>query len=103
FADAYRTTPLPNGKVVEGSGSAVVFADIFAAVVRAVPRAVLLSLALTFAVVVVTFRSRRQELYAVLFTLWFGMSGVALFLYLANVKINFLNFAALPITFGIGV
>src|SRR5205823_775187 len=64
FADAYRKTPLPNGKVVEGSGSAVVFADIFAAVVRAVPRAVLLSLALTFAVVVVTFRSRRQELYA---------------------------------------
>ncbi len=103
FADAYRTTTLPNGKVVQGSGSAVIFADILASVVRAVPRAVLLSLTLTLAIVVITFRSRKQELYAVMFALWCGIGGVALYLYLADVKINFLNFAALPITFGIGV
>jgi predicted RND superfamily exporter protein len=103
FADAYRTTRLPNGKVVLGSGSAVVFADIFASVVRAVPRATLLSLALALGVVIATFRSRKQELYAVLFALWFGIAGLALYLHLTSTKINFLNFGAIPITFGIGV
>ncbi len=103
FADAYRETRLPSGKVVEGSGSSVIFADIFASVVRAVPRATLLSLALAVAVVIATFRSRKEELYAVLFALWFGIAGLALYLHLTSTKINFLNFGALPITFGIGV
>jgi predicted RND superfamily exporter protein len=39
----------------------------------------------------------------VLFSLWFGIAGVALYLHLTSTKINFLNFGALPITFGIGV
>jgi hypothetical protein len=103
FADSYRETRLPNGKIIEGSGSAVIFADIFASVVRAVPRATLLSLALALGVVIATFRSKKQELYAVLFALWFGIAGVALYLYFTSTKINFLNFGALPITFGIGV
>ncbi len=103
FADAYRATTLPNGKVVLGSGSAVIFADMLAAVARDVPRAILLSLGLTLAVVVITFRRRGAELWAVLFALWTGIAGVALYLYFANVKIDFLNFAALPVTFGIGV
>ena len=103
FADAYRKTRLLSGKVVEGSGSAVIFADIFGSVVRAVPRATLLSLAFALAVVIATFRSRKQELYAVLFSMWFGIAGVALYLHLTSTKINFLNFGALPITFGIGV
>jgi hypothetical protein len=103
FADAYRRTTLPNGKVVEGSGSAVIFADILAAVARDVPRAVLLSLALTLLVVAITFRRRGRELVAVLYALAAGIGGVALYLELAHVKINFLNFAALPVTFGIGV
>ena len=30
-------------------------------------------------------------------------AGVACFLYFADIKLNFLNFSALPITFGIGV
>jgi predicted RND superfamily exporter protein len=32
-----------------------------------------------------------------------GIAGEVTFLYFGNVKINFMNFAALPITFGIGV
>jgi hypothetical protein len=39
----------------------------------------------------------------VLLALLVGVSGEVIFLYFADVKINFLNFAALPITFGIGV
>lgn len=103
FADAYRTTTLPNGDVVHGSGTAVIFADMLSAVARDVPRAVAMSLGLTLAVVVITFRRRVRDLAAVLFALWSGLSGVALYLYFAHTRINFVNFAALPVTFGIGV
>jgi predicted exporter len=102
FADAFRETRLPSGKVVRGSGSAVILADMLRAVVRDVPRAIALSLALTLLMVVTAFR-RGPYLAAVLFTLAVGCGGVACFLVLADVKLNFLNFAALPITFGIGV
>ena len=42
-------------------------------------------------------------LAGVLFALAVGCGGVACFLYFADIKLNFLNFSALPITFGIGV
>ena len=103
LADAYRTTTLPNGKVVHGTGSAVIFADILGAVARDVPRSLLLSFAFTLAVVVVTFRKRTSELWAVLFAFATAVAGVMIYLAVASVKINFLNFAALPVTFGIGV
>lgn len=102
YADAFRETRLPSGKVLHGSGSAVIFADMLKAVVRDIPRAVSLSLALTLIAVVATFGRSLRSL-VVLFALAVGSAGVALFLYVAKVKLNFLNFAALPITFGIGV
>jgi predicted exporter len=102
FADAFRETRLPSGKVVHGSGSAVILADMLRAVVRDVPRAIALSFALTLLIVLLAFR-RGPYLAAVLFTLAVGCGGVACFLWLADIKLNFLNFAALPITFGIGV
>jgi predicted RND superfamily exporter protein len=102
FADAFRETRLVNGHVVRGSGSAVILADMLRAVVRDVPRAVSLSLALTLALVFYAFR-RGPYLASVLFALAVGCGGVATYLWLADVKLNFLNFAALPITFGIGV
>jgi uncharacterized membrane protein YdfJ with MMPL/SSD domain len=102
YADSFRTTRLPSGKVVLGSGNAVIFADMLKAVVRDVPRAVGLSLLLTIATVLVTFRKGSASL-AVLFALAVGVGGVGAFIFFHKVKINFLNFAALPITFGIGV
>jgi predicted exporter len=102
FADGFRATRLPSGKVVHGSGSAVILADMLRAVARDVPRAIALSLVLTLAMVFAAFR-RGPYLAAVLFALAVGCGGVACFLVLAHVKLNFLNFAALPITFGIGV
>ncbi|HEY2509455.1 MAG TPA: MMPL family transporter [Polyangiaceae bacterium] len=102
YADSFRETRLPSGKVVRGSGNAVIFADMLKAVVHDIPKAVSLSLALTFVAVFAAFRRGKQAL-AVLFALLVGCAGVGGFLYLAHVKINFLNFAALPITFGIGV
>jgi predicted RND superfamily exporter protein len=102
FADTFRETRLDNGHVVRGSGNDVIFADILKAVVRDIPKAVAMSLGLTLVAVLVTFRRGGWHAASVLFALLVGVSGEMLFLYFADVKINFLNFAALPITFGIG-
>lgn len=102
YSDSFRETKLSNGKVLRGSGRAVIFADILSAVVGDIPKAVSLSLLMTLLAVFVTFR-RGSHSASVLATLLVGLAGVAGFLALTDVKINFLNFAALPITFGIGV
>ena len=103
YSDAFRETRLPSGKIVKGSGRAVVFSDILQAVVHDVPRAVLLSLGLTVLTVLITFRKGGWYALTVLFALLVGVATEVVFLDLTDVKINFLNFAALPITFGIGV
>ena len=103
YSASFRETRLASGKIVRGSGRVVIFADILAAVVQDIPRAVKLSLALTILTVLITFRRGGWHALSVLFALLVGVAGEALFLYLADVKLSFLNFAALPITFGIGV
>jgi hypothetical protein len=102
YADSFREIRLPSGKIVRGSGHAVIFADMLKAVVRDIPKAVSLSLLLTLLTVLITFRGAARS-WAVLFALGVGSAGLGAFLWLARVKLNFLNFAALPITFGIGV
>jgi predicted RND superfamily exporter protein len=103
YSDSFRETRLASGTIVRGSGRAVIFADVLKAVVHDIPRAVSLSLALTVLAVLVTFRGGGRHALSVLFALAVGVAGEAVFLDLAKIKINFLNFAALPITFGIGV
>jgi uncharacterized protein len=102
WADSYRETALPNGKVVRGSGRAVIYADMWAAIVDDVPPAVLFSFAATVLVVILAFRAGRASL-AVLAALLVGVGWMAGLLVLLKVKLQFLNFIALPITFGIGV
>ncbi|MHB8418807.1 MAG: efflux RND transporter permease subunit [Myxococcales bacterium] len=102
YADSFRETRLASGALIRGSGRAVVFADMLRAVVRDIPRAVSLSLALTLLVVFLTFRRGAQTL-PVLLTLAVAVAGVAAFLYFGGRRLNFMNFSALPVTFGIGV
>src|SRR4029077_18368923 len=85
YSDAFRETHLSSGKIVRGSGRAVIFADILKAVVRDIRRAVALSLALTLAAVVITFRGGGRHTWSVLFALLVGVGGVAVFLYAADV------------------
>jgi hypothetical protein len=103
YSNSFRETRLASGKIVRGSGRAVIFSDILQAVVRDIRKAVALSLALTLFAVAITFRSGGRYALSVVFALLVGVAGEAVFLYADNVKLNFLNFAALPITFGIGV
>ena len=62
-----------------------------------------LSFALTLAAVLVAFRGAGWHAVTVVFALLVGVAGQVVFLYCADVKLSFLNFAAIPITFGIGV
>jgi predicted RND superfamily exporter protein len=102
WADSYRSTTLSGGKTILGSGRAVIYADMWASVVEDVPKAVLLSFAATVLVVIVAFRTGRSTL-AVLGALLVGVAWMLAAVVAFDVKLNFLNFVALPITFGIGV
>jgi predicted RND superfamily exporter protein len=102
WADSFRTIGLRTGETIIGSGRAVIFADMLMAVVEDAPRAIVVSLAGTCLVVFAAFRARRES-WAVLLTLLLGVAGMVAFLSLKHIKLNFLNFVALPITFGIGV
>jgi len=101
WADAYRRTVLPDGSVVLGSGRAVIYADMWKSVLHAVPRVVVASLLLTVLAVIVAFR-RAHLVSAVVGSLLVGVSWLIGLFALIGLKINFMNFIALPITFGIG-
>ncbi len=103
YSASLRETRLPSGKIVRGSGRAVIFADILSAVMRDIRRTVALSFALTLAAVLVAFRGGGWHAVTVVFALLVGVAGQCVFLYCDDVKLSFLNFAAIPITFGIGV
>ena len=102
YADSFREMKLANGKVLYGSGRAVIFADILGSIVRVVPRWNRAVSRQTLVAVILTFR-RGSQAASVLGALLVGLACVATFMYFAKVRINLLNFAALPVTFGIGV
>ncbi len=101
WADAFRETRLPSGEIVRGSGRAIIFADMLRAVISDVPKAVAASLGLTIATVLITFRRGGRAAW-VLGALAVGIAWMGAYLALSHTRINFLNFIALPITFGIG-
>lgn len=102
FANLIRRVDLPTGEAIYSSGEAVIFADLLQAVVREGPRLTLYSFCLVLLIVVLNFRERAASGY-VLASLLVGVGWLVAALAVAGVKLNFLNFVALPITFGIGV
>jgi hypothetical protein len=115
WAASFRRTELPDGSVVLGSGRSVIFADMIQAIVEDAPRAMLVSLAATLFIVFVAFRGAVARLGIILSVL-FGLTAMLTVLdvynsslpwseqgfSLAPLKLNFLNFVALPITVGVG-
>lgn len=102
FSTLVREVPLDNGEVLYSSGEPVIFADLLQAVVTEGPKVTLLAFALVIVMVIINFRWSRSTVVVlgtlVLGVLWM-VGGMAIF----GIKLNFLNFVALPITFGIGV
>jgi hypothetical protein len=102
WADGYRSTILPDGSEVRGSGRAVIYADMWNAILHDVPRALAVSFVATLLIVVLAFRKVAPSAQVIV-TLLVGVSWMVGMLALAGFKLNFLNFIALPVTFGIGV
>ncbi|HEY7956473.1 MAG TPA: MMPL family transporter [Polyangia bacterium] len=102
IADMIEEIPLEDGTVVRSSGQAVIFSAMIRSIVHDAPRATLASFLLVALLVLLLAGSTRGALL-VLATLSAGvlwMLGAAAWL---GVRTNFLDFIALPITFGIGV
>jgi predicted RND superfamily exporter protein len=83
-------------------GNAPVYADMIEAIWRDGPRAVVASFAATLVLVMLSFRRGRYRALT-LAGLLTGIAWMAGAMTLLKLRLNFLNFVALPITFGIGV
>jgi uncharacterized protein len=94
--------PLPNGHVVRTSGSAVVFASMIRSIVHDAPIATAASLG-GVALLVFLLTPRRRGAVLVVSILLMGVVWMVGAAAGVHERVNFLNFIALPITFGIGV
>jgi len=101
WADSFREVKLPNGEVIRGTGDPVIFSDMLINIGEDAPKAILLSLIGTLLVIVIAFRGKASG-WLTLATLLIGVLWLVGFLDLQEIKLNFLNFVALPITIGIG-
>lgn len=101
WADSMREIRLPNGDVIRGTGDPVIFADMLITIANDAPRVAILSVIGTALVVLLAFRGRAGG-WVALATLGLGITWLVGVLYVANIKLNFLNFVALPIAIGVG-
>ncbi len=116
WAASFRRTELPDGSVIKGSGRSAVFADVILAVGEDAPKAIIVSLLATLVIVVLAFRGRWSGLAvvaSVIVGLGWMLAILAIYksdwpwseggqLRVEAIKLNFLNFVALPITIGVG-
>jgi predicted RND superfamily exporter protein len=102
FASAVRRLDLPNGETVTTSGASVIFADIISTVAHDGPWVTLIaSVGLVGMVLLVVGRNRRA--YAVIAATATGSLLMVAVCALLGLKVNFLDFVALPITLGLGI
>ncbi|NDF15602.1 hypothetical protein EB061_09820 [bacterium] len=84
------------------AGTLPVTADLFESIIADGPKATAFAFLAVFLMIVLLFRDKTLILQCS-FALWVGVLWLAGFIFGFHQKINFLNFIALPITFGIGV
>ncbi|MBP6633304.1 MAG: MMPL family transporter [Kofleriaceae bacterium] len=102
FASAIRRLELPGGETVTTSGSSVIFADIIGAIERdGLLVTAVAALGLVLMVVLVVGRNVRS--FAVLTGTALGTLVMVAVCALLGLKVNFLDFVALPITLGLGI
>lgn len=102
FADALREVKLENGEVVHSSNEQVIFADILRTIAIDAPRTTVLAAGGVLLMLVILLR-RGRSIALVGTALLAGVTLMAGIAALFGVRYNFLNFVAIPTTFGIGV
>jgi hypothetical protein len=101
IASVLQYLHLPNGKIVETSGSAVVFSAMIRSILHDGPIATAASLIAVLVIICFAIRPAAAAVMA-LATLLLGVLLMVGGAGWAQVHVTFLNFIALPITFGIG-
>ncbi len=101
IADVIQRIDLPDGRKLETSGNAVVFSAMLRSVLRDGPIATAAALVVVLALIILVMRPLPAAAMAIL-SLVIGVAWMVGAAGWAEVKITFLNFIALPITFGIG-
>ncbi len=102
FSNAVRRLELANGEVVTTSGASVVFADIIDAIERDGPSVTLTAL-IGLAIMVVGLVGWNRRAAAVLTATASGTLLMVATCALIGLRVNFLDFIALPITLGLGI
>lgn len=102
FASVVREIKLTEDKSIRSSGHAVIFSDMLHFVATDGPRATLLAFVFVLGVVVVSFR-RFKHIAILGLSMSVGVILMMGFAIIFGQKINFLNYIAIPIQFGIGV
>jgi predicted exporter len=102
IARVLESLSLDDGTVIRSSGAPMIFGAMLRSILRDGPLATALALAGVVLVVGLTVRPRRAALAAI-GTMLVGVLWMAGAAGLGRVRITFLNFVALPITFGIGI
>jgi predicted RND superfamily exporter protein len=102
FTGDIRTITLESGETMTSSGEAVIFADLLRLMKRDGPLATGASFLGVFVLVVLVFGSLRSSAF-VTSSLLFGTLWMVGLMSRIGTKLNFFNFVALPMTFGIGV
>ena len=102
LSDVMKNVSLPNGHVASAAGHTSLFAAMLRSIAHDGPIATVAAMIGVALMVVLLFRNARNSAVVLLSlavgVAWMGGAGAAL-----HMKLNFLNFVALPITFGIGV
>ncbi|MBS1120747.1 MAG: exporters of the superfamily [Deltaproteobacteria bacterium] len=102
FADAVRKVQLGDGETITTSGSSVIFADIVGAIERDGPRVTgVAALGLVIMVLLLVGPNRRS--IAVLIGTAAGSLLMVAICAVLGLRVNFLDFVALPITLGLGI
>lgn len=101
IAGVLESLPLPDGSTIETSGTPMIFGAMLRSVLHDGPRATLISLLLVASLIAVLVRPGRAAAIAIA-TLCLGVLWMVGAAGLARVHVTFLNFLALPITFGVG-
>jgi predicted RND superfamily exporter protein len=102
FAGAVRELHLPDGETVTTSGKSVIFADIFAAIENDGGMVTAIALAGLFVMVVLVVGPNRRAAAVMGATILGALTMVAVCA-LVGIRVNFLDFIALPITLGLGI
>lgn len=102
FSNAVRRLDLPDGETVTTSGPSVIFADIVESIQRDGPICTGIA-ALGLLVMVALLVGRNLRAVAVLVAIAAGSLLMVALCALLGIRVNFLDFVALPITLGIGV